>query len=152
MTVNDTGGPQVEVGRHAPPELAELFDECVTLGYWPGEEFNVRGMPGGSSGDVIGIRLDGNSYVIWSEDNGRPHELLRTDDFDRARAYFLTEVGWHAGSRGHGPYAGRSRADEEGWTSMTPRERTIRFYEELGLPLPPALSEASEDRPGHADD
>ncbi|GAA3818825.1 hypothetical protein [Cellulomonas soli] len=135
----------MEFGRHAPPELVALYDECVALGYWPSEDFDVRGMPGGSNGDVIAIRREGGTYIIWSEDNGRPHEMLRTDDFTTARELFLTQVGWHAGARGIGPYAGRNRLEEEGWTRLTEDERVLRVYREMGKPPPAYLR---KDEPG----
>lgn len=134
-------------GRSVPPELAALFDECVALGYWPGEDFTVAGMPGGSNGDVIAIRREGDSSIIWSEDNGRPHELLRTHDLISARELFLRKVGWHAGARGAGPYAGRNRLEEEGWTKLTLRERTIRAYREEGRPVPTYLLDDADDEP-----
>ncbi|GAA3818833.1 hypothetical protein [Cellulomonas soli] len=131
--------------RSAPPELAELHDECVARGYLPGLDFFVVGVPGFNAGDGITIRREGQTYIVVSEDNGRPHDMLRTSDFERAREHFLTEVGWGAGFRGHGPYAGRSRLEEAGWTTMTLRERTIRVYRDKGLPIPAYLLDDSDD-------
>lgn len=127
------------------PELAALYTECVSLGYGSGTHFFIAGVSQASDGDVIGIGRDGSQYTIWAEDRGHRIELLRTEDFAPAREYFLKNVGWHAGHYGIGPYAGRNRLEEEGWTKLSPRERDIRWHREKGVPIPDYLLEESDD-------
>ena len=110
----------------APPPLQELHQEAVDLGYEPGLDFSIRGIPQRLSSELIVLAQEGDVYVVYYRDMGRSGEIARSSELSVIRAHFLDELANLAGPRGRGPMAGQKRRDPYEGMSVDERVSAMR--------------------------
>lgn len=113
----------------ASPQLQELHKETVDLGYEPGLDFSIRGIPQRLSSELIVLAQEGDVYVVYYRDMGRSREVARSSELDVIRTHFFDQLADLAGPRGRGPWAGRKRPSP--YEGMSTEER-IEAFRKLG--------------------
>lgn len=110
----------------ASPELRELYSEAVALGYEPGMDFFITGIPGAVSSELILLYQEDGFYVVYYRDMGRARELARSRELEAIRPRFLDALANLAGPRGRGPTAGHERTDPYEGLSVDERVEELR--------------------------